>query len=85
MTIEDNGVAETYLQLNRAEQAATRMERMLDTIEDKMQQLIKLQEEMDSDTNKTITNISIQEFKKLDDELRELQNEVEQLQTDPTD
>lgn len=79
-----NNIADTYLQLNKAEQAASKMEQMLDSIEEKMQQLIDLQSEIDSKietTNNVIDSNTVAEFKKLDTELQQLQEDVEQLQT----
>lgn len=64
--------------MTQAEQAATRMEGMLDAIEVKMAQLEQLQLELDKP-------VAQSEFRKLDGELQQLETEMQQLQTDITD
>ncbi|KAG0684439.1 hypothetical protein C6P40_004220 [Pichia californica] len=81
-----NGVRDTYLQLTKAEAAASRMEQMLDAIESKMAQLEQLQADMEDTTATASTSvtcsISTQQFRKLDGELQQLEQDLQALQTE---
>jgi predicted nucleic acid-binding Zn-ribbon protein len=66
-------IAKTYVQLNQAEQAAARMESMLDKIELKMQQLEAMQ-------SAPLSGDTVYEFQKLTVELDGLQRDVEAIE-----
>lgn len=76
-------IASTYAQLNKGEEAASKMEKLLDQIESKMEQIEQMQLQMDNNSIKDNNNDNdngIFEFRKLNDDLQNLERDMVDIQ-----
>lgn len=68
--MENNDIGKAYIELTNAEAAASQMEKLLDSIEAKMQQLERLQQ----------GEHDVSELETLDDDIKKLDEQMKKLE-----